>query len=170
MPYKADSVVASLLKRTQERAAPVSTHDAAIPKPLSNIVSKCMEPDVKLRYQSSAEILADLDAWQGGRAAATLNFPASSKPWGQTIPWHWIGAAVTVLVLALVGFLFRDKLFRATPARTGPVVSLAILPFRNASGDPALDWYSSSIAEMLTPMWASRPACVPFLPIGCTRS
>src|SRR5205823_3294970 len=31
MPYKADSVVASLLKRTQERAVPVSSHDAAIP-------------------------------------------------------------------------------------------------------------------------------------------
>ena len=32
MPYKADSVVASLLKRTQERAAPVSSHDATIPQ------------------------------------------------------------------------------------------------------------------------------------------
>ena len=32
MPYKADSVVASLLKRTQERAAPVSSHDASIPR------------------------------------------------------------------------------------------------------------------------------------------
>src|SRR5438477_10062801 len=84
MPYKADSVVASLLKRTQERAAPVSSHDAAIPRPLSNIVGKCLEPDVKLRYQSSAEILAALEAWQGGRAAATLHFPSSSKPWGQT--------------------------------------------------------------------------------------
>ena len=65
MPYKADSVVASLLKRTQERAAPVSSHDASIPKPLSNIVGKCMEPDVKLRYQSSAEILADLGRLAG---------------------------------------------------------------------------------------------------------
>ena len=91
MPYKADSVVASLLKRTQERAAPVSSHDASIPKPLSNIVGKCMEPDVKLRYQSSAEILADLDAWQGGHAAATLNFHTSVRPWGQKHPWHWIG-------------------------------------------------------------------------------
>jgi eukaryotic-like serine/threonine-protein kinase len=152
MPYKADSVVASLLKRTQERAAPVSSHDNTIPAALSNIVSKCMEPDVKLRYQSSAEILADLDAYQGGRAAATLNFPTSSKPWGQTIPWHWIGGAAAVLVLAITGFLYRDKLFNPTTARTpsGPVVSLAILPFRNASGDPGMDWYSSSIAEMLT--------------------
>jgi len=150
MPYKADSVVASLLKRTQERAAPVSSHDAAIPKPLSNIVSKCMEPDVTLRYQSSAEILADLDAWQGGRAAATLNFPVSSKPWGQTIPWHWIGGVVAALVLAIVGFVYRDKLFQPQAAHTGPAVSLAILPFRNASGDPALDWLGSYMADILT--------------------
>src|SRR5882724_6005163 len=151
MPYKADSVVASLLKRTQERAAPVSSHDAAIPKPLSNIVGKCMEPDLNLRYQSSAQILADLDAWQGGRAAATLNFPTSSKPWGQTVPWHWIGGAVAALVLVIIGFLYRDKLFNS-PARTpsGPVVSLAILPFRNASGDPSLDWLGPSVAEMLS--------------------
>ena len=32
MPYKADSAVASLLKRTQERAAPVSSHDGTIPR------------------------------------------------------------------------------------------------------------------------------------------
>ena len=98
MPYKADSVVASLLKRTQEKAAPVSSHDASIPGPLSNIVGKCMEPDVKLRYQSSAEILADLDAWQGGRAAATLHFPSGVRPWGQSrFPWHWIGSVRPLL-------------------------------------------------------------------------
>ena len=121
MPYKADSVVASLLKRTQERAAPVSSHDATIPKALSDIVGKCMDPDVKLRYESSAQIMADLEAWQGGRAAATLNFPASSKPWGQTIPWHWIGGVAAALVLAIVGFLYRDKLFKphAAPIRPG---------------------------------------------------
>ncbi len=120
MPYKADSVVASLLKRTQERAAPVSSHDASIPRPLSDIVSKCMDPDVKLRYESSSQIMADLEAWQGGRAAATLNFPSSSKPWGQTIPWHWIGGVAAVLALALVGFLMRVQLFRAAAPRPEP--------------------------------------------------
>ena len=150
MPYKADSVVASLLKRTQERAAPVSSHDASIPRPLSDIVGKCMDPDVKLRYESSSQIMADLEAWQGGRAAATLNFPSSGRPWGQTIPWHWIGGAATVLALVLTGFLMRETLFKPAPARSVPVVSLAILPFRNASGDPGLDWLGSSMAEMLS--------------------
>src|SRR5438552_9495399 len=41
MPYKAESVVASLLKRTQQRAEPVAKHDANIPQILSNIVGKC---------------------------------------------------------------------------------------------------------------------------------
>src|ERR1035437_1243171 len=152
MPYQADSALASLLKRTHERAAPVSKHSPDIPHALSDIVGKCLEPKLPDRYQHVGEILTDLEAWQGGRAAATLKFPSSSRPWGQTIPWHWIGGVAAVLVLAIVGFLFRDKLFRPTTARapSGPVVSLAILPFRNASGDPRLDWLGPSLADMLS--------------------
>ena len=90
MPFKAESAVASLLKRNQERAAPVSDHDGTVPSTLSNIVSKCLERDPNLRYQSATEFLRDLEAWQG-KGAATLRFPTSEKPWGQTIPWHWIG-------------------------------------------------------------------------------
>ena len=82
MPYAADSAIASLLKRTQERAAPVATLDASLPYVLSEVVGKCLEPDVNLRYQSAGEILADLEAWLGGRAAATLRFPGSHRPWG----------------------------------------------------------------------------------------
>ena len=152
MPYRADSALASLVKRTQERAVPVSEYSSSIPHALSDIVGKCLEPKLQDRYQHVGEILTDLEAWQGGRAAATLNFPSSSRPWGQTIPWHWIGGVAAVLVLAIVGFLLRDKLFLPTTARTPsrPVVSLAILPFRNASGDPGLDWLGPSLADMLS--------------------
>src|SRR5438445_4384912 len=100
MPYKSESVVASLLKRTQERAVPVLTHDPTIPTVISNVVSKCLEPDLNLRYQTSSEILADLGAWQGGRAAATLHFPTGTRPWSQTLPWHWVGSVPAVLVSA----------------------------------------------------------------------
>src|SRR5258705_12176707 len=75
MPYKADSVVASLLKRTQERAAPVSDHNAAIPRSLSSIVAKCLEPDPKLRYQNTADVVVDLENWEGKGAAGSLRFP-----------------------------------------------------------------------------------------------
>jgi eukaryotic-like serine/threonine-protein kinase len=151
MPFKAESAVASLIKRNQERASPVSDHDGTIPGALSNIVSKCLERDPNLRYQTATEFLRDLDAWQGKSAAATLRFPTSEKPWGQTVPWHWIGGIAAVLVLAIAGFLLRGKLSGPGPtAPTAPAVSLAILPFRNASGDPSFDWLGPSLADMLS--------------------
>ncbi|MGC2139125.1 MAG: protein kinase, partial [Candidatus Sulfotelmatobacter sp.] len=152
MPFKAESAVASLLKRNQEQAAPVSDHDQTIPRALSNIVAKCLERDPALRYQTATEFLQDLEIWQGKSAAATLRFPTSEKPWGQTIPWHWIGGTAAVLALAITGFLLRGELFKPgkKATATGPAVSLAILPFRNASGDPSFDWLGPSLAEMLS--------------------
>ena len=152
MPFAADSAIASLLKRTQERAVPVSDQDEAIPRSVSNIVSKCLERDVKLRYQTSAELLSDLEAWQGKRAGATLSFHAKVGPWGQGLPWPLIAAVATVILLASLGWLFRDKVLPVSKQHVsaGPQVSLAILPFRNASGDAALDWLGNSLAEMLS--------------------
>jgi tetratricopeptide (TPR) repeat protein len=51
-------------------------------------------------------------------------------------------------VLAITGYLLRDK-FASSNASAGPQVALAILPLRNASGDPSLDWMGKSLAEML---------------------
>ncbi len=153
-PFKAESALASLIKRTQERAIPVSDVDAQIPGTLSGIVSKCLERDLNQRYQSASAILADLNTWKDQRAAGTIHFDASVKPWGQTLPWPLITGIVTVLLLAITGYMLRDRLFRSTPSATSapaaPAVSLAILPFRNASGDQTLDWLGPSLADMLS--------------------
>ncbi|MGC1453117.1 MAG: protein kinase, partial [Candidatus Sulfotelmatobacter sp.] len=151
-PYTAESVVASLIKRTQERAIPVSDHDGTIPIPLSNIVSKSLERDPKSRYQSASELLRDLEEWQGKGAAATLRFQPAVEPWGRTTHWPLITGIATVVVLAIVGYVFRGPLFSPSPKKTvsGPALSLAILPFRNASGDPSVDWLGPSLADMLS--------------------
>jgi len=154
VPFAADSALASLIKRTQERATPLSDVDAQIPGALSGIVSKCLERDLDQRYQKVSELLADLNTWKDKRAAGTIKLEARVKPWGQTIPWPLITGILTALVLAIVGYLFRDRLFSPSSAKTSapatPAVSLAILPFRNASGDSALDWLGPSLADMLS--------------------
>src|SRR5579872_873028 len=149
MPFKAESALASLIKRTQERAVPVSDHDETIPGALTGIVSKCLETDPNLRYQSATEMLRDLDSWQGKRAAATLSFHPDVKPWGQTIPWPFLTGILTVLILAIVGYVFRAKLF-SSAAKAGPALSMAVMPFQNASGDQSWDWLGPSLADMLS--------------------
>ena len=60
LPFQADTMMATLLKRVQERAVPPNTLDAAIPQHLSDVVMKCLEGDRAKRYQTTGEILADL--------------------------------------------------------------------------------------------------------------
>src|SRR5215831_8428464 len=146
-PFHADSALASLIKRTQERAIPVSDYDSSIPGALSEVVSKCLERDPNQRYQTAAEVLRALDSWQGERAAATLGFHPNVKPWGQTVPWPLLMGILTVVLLATVGYIFRGKLF---PAEKPASVSLAVMPFQNASGDQSWDWLGPSLADMLS--------------------
>ena len=150
-PFVADSALASLIKRTRERAIPLSDQDHSIPAALSRIVSKCLEQNPSLRYQNVAQILEDLDHWQDGNAAASLTL-TDVRRWAPSA-WPWITLVTVVLLLAVAGFRYRDKLFtRAAPVQSvvKPVVSLAVMPFRNSSGDSSLDWLGSSMAEMLT--------------------
>jgi serine/threonine protein kinase/tetratricopeptide (TPR) repeat protein len=158
IPFRADSALASLIKRTQERVVPVSELDDTIPGPLSAIVSRCLERDLDVRYQNASELLADLDAWQGHRslsqAPVSVIIRAPSL-WARRKSWLLGGAGALVLLLAIGGYLvFRgsDKgghsasvLTPAASART-----LAVLPLHNASGDPKLDWLGAYVADTLS--------------------
>jgi tetratricopeptide (TPR) repeat protein/predicted Ser/Thr protein kinase len=150
MPFRADSALASLIKRTQERAVPISAHDSTLPVTLTSVVNKCLERDPALRYQTATEMLRDLDAWEGNRAGATLGFHANVKPWGQTIPWPLVMGLATVLLLGVVGYVFRGRLSSADKSTAAPALSLAVMPFQNASGDQSWDWLGPSLADMLS--------------------
>src|SRR6202034_805506 len=47
MPFRADSAIASLLRRTRESAAPCSSVDNTIPGALSAIIARCLECDLE---------------------------------------------------------------------------------------------------------------------------
>ena len=69
------------------------------------------------------------------------------------MPISAVLAAVAVLVLAAGGWLLRDKFFGPRSSTGGggasKPVSLAILPFRNASGDASIDWLGKIVADMV---------------------
>src|SRR5271154_6830158 len=158
-PFHADSALASLIKRTQERVVPVSELEKSVPPELSQIVSRCLERDVALRYQNASELLSDLELWSGtGRSGIIA---ARLKPG----PRRWadenkrllvcaVGLGV-LLIATLAYFLARPRSASVPEAKKqeAPAVrarSLAILPFRNSSGDAKDDWIGSSVADMLS--------------------
>ncbi len=155
-PFVAESALASLIKRTQEAAIPVLERNSEIPGMLGEIVDKCLERDLNARYQKIADIQADLINWKDstpeGKARRRVVARPRAQPKGLVSRGIWIAAAVVVVALGVGGYLLRERLLKRSGASApvAPAVSLAILPFRNASSDPSLDWLGSSVADMLT--------------------
>ncbi len=151
-PYKADSAIASLLKRTQQRAVPLSDVEATVPLPLSNVVGKCLERDRNARYQSAEELLQDLERLHAPNAAKTVARPVSLPKSASRLWRYGLAAVVLVLIIGAAATLFlrhRAPSRSQTQVATAPALSVAILPFHNVSGDGQVSWLSSSIAEML---------------------
>ena len=66
VPFKAETVLASMLLRTQGPPAPPVQLDPVIPQQLSDIVMKCLAADPSNRYQTAAELNKDLRDWEEG--------------------------------------------------------------------------------------------------------
>ena len=175
IPFRAESAIASLVKRTQERAVPLSDVDPTIPPTLSLIAAKCLERDPKARYNSVSELLDDLDIFEGkrsrssstGRAALGASVydagalgagsavtPVLGAGDGKRFPMKWVAIGVAGVVLAAgVGIAVKSKIGGAgggTQVSQAAALSLAIVPFYNASSDPSLNWLASSLSETLS--------------------
>src|SRR5437899_3993500 len=72
LPFKADTAMATMFKRMQERVVPLVQAAPGIPLFLSDIVSKCLEVDTQQRYQSAREIITDLEKWQSGLVKSAM--------------------------------------------------------------------------------------------------
>jgi serine/threonine protein kinase/Tfp pilus assembly protein PilF len=142
MPYQAESAIASLLKRTQQRAIPVSDIDKNLPGALSNIVSKCLERDPALRYQSASELLNDLRVWQG-KSGGSARVAASSIHMRMNrlreLPWSRIGpfAFLLVVMLAATAWYFSRRA-NTTVVGHSPV-SVLVADFQNNTSDSLFD-------------------------------
>jgi serine/threonine protein kinase/tetratricopeptide (TPR) repeat protein len=148
-PYEATTSIAALLKRTHERAVPPVKLDPAIPKFMNDIVVRCLEIDPQHRYASAQEILRDLEARHGPPKGVT-QFRMPRFRMVEEFPTKWIAPGLALTMLLTIGLVFRGRIFGPASKPAQPAISLAILPFRNASGDPKLDWLGTSLAEMLS--------------------
>jgi len=175
IPFRAESAIASLVKRTQERAVPLSDIDPTIPPALSLITAKCLERDPKARYNNVQDLLDDLDIFEGkrtrsssagrsvlgasvfGGAAIGTGVPSGSDSAAalpKRFPRKWVAIGVAGLVLAAgVGVVVKTRMGGGIVGGKTPqaaALSLAIVPFYNSSSDPSLNWLASSLSETLS--------------------
>ena len=121
LPFQFDTPDA-LLKRTREKAKPVHEIEPTVPRSLSKIVERCLEPLREFRYQTATEALTHLDAWLA---------PAWRKA------AKWIAAAAAVLLLAGTQIVVQ-RFAHKTPTQHAPV-SVLVADFKNETGESVFD-------------------------------
>src|SRR6266581_387121 len=133
-PFKADTTMATMFKRTQERAVPLAQAGSGVPVFLSDIVSKCLEIEREKRFASAREMAQQLEIWQGPPAgSSTVIVPASRT----AAYWRWASTALAVLLVAgVIGFRLKGP---PKPKAAHAPVSVLVADFTNHTGDPIFD-------------------------------
>ena len=140
-PGQTPAVIFDAILNTSQVAP--RTLNPQVPPMLEDIISRALEKDRARRYQTAADVRADLarlssDAGPGMKRLIGL----SARP----------GVAAAVAVGALLVSLGAIAALRwvPKPGGGGPIDSIAVLPFVNASGTPDADYLGEGIADTLT--------------------
>ena len=126
LPFKGEHEAAIIYSIINETPEPLTRYKANVPERLQRIVDKTLEKDRNIRYQSAAEVIADLKGLQKEAITAVIRKP-KKKLFPILIP------ASVVFILVLLFLILKPFKFEITPEK-GAVArenALAIMYFEN---------------------------------------
>jgi len=156
-PFSGTNIVTTLDAVLHQKPTPPSSLNAAIPPELENIIGRAMEKDKAKRYQSAAEMKADLQhlkkETESGltRTSAKLKQPlrVASNTFqrsGRLQTYLLLGMAGLLLaVLGAVGAWWLKH--RKAPASLAATNTIAVLPLQNMTNDSGMDYLRFALAD-----------------------
>jgi len=168
LPFKGDTSAAVFDCILHKAPTALVRLNSEIPLELERIISKALEKDLDVRYQSAAEMRADLkrlkrDTESGRVSGATPEAPGISL----RKQMYWLAAAFVMVSLVVFG---GWSLYRRTEPSTvsAAQTAVAVLPFQNLTGDAALDYLPIALSDQVATVLSYAPSLA-VRPFSSTR-
>jgi eukaryotic-like serine/threonine-protein kinase len=169
-PFEGENAMDVMGAVLHKEPIPINQLVPTLPQEIERIVNKTLRKDREQRYQTAKDLLIDLkDAnqeldFQNKKErttapqipAATPVRPSDTKPptssaefITQEVKKHKLGLVLgSLILLGLIAVGAWAFVFR-TSTKTGPIDSIAVLPFQNKSSDTDTEYLSDGLAESL---------------------
>ena len=156
VPFEGDTPFTIGVKHKSEAPRDPLELNPAIPADLGRLVLRCLEKDREKRFQSAGELIAELgrieQALPTTERIVPKHRPHTSKQVTVTFDAKKLAvpAAAGVLVIAAALFLWLVVLKKhiVLPA-AGAKPTLAVLYFKNSTGDASLDVWRQALPELI---------------------
>jgi tetratricopeptide (TPR) repeat protein len=155
VPFEGDTPFTVGVKQKSEIPKAPKEFNAQVPDDLNRAILKCLEKEKGRRYQSSGELHSELSRIEEGMPTAARMIPKkkafTSKEITLTVGVKkLVVPAITLLALTAVAVV----LWRVIPKRRAAPVptdkpSVAIMYFKNNTGDAGLDHWRTMLANLL---------------------
>ncbi len=134
--------------------APAVRLNTNLPPKLEEIIDKALDKDRDLRYQSAAELRADLKRMQratDSTRSAAVNFDTETPtPSRAKRGLAFAGAALLAFLLVFAGITWYGKHSPAPAGAATTKPSVAVLPLQNLSAEPDSAYFSDGMTDEIT--------------------
>ena len=149
VPFEGDTPFTIGVKHKSEIPRDPREINSQILQDLGRLVLKCLEKDRGKRYQTAEELHADLDKVEQGlpttERVVSKRKPFTSREITVRLPSKKIWIPAAAVMLAFVTFL----IWQFIPEKEGARRTLAVIGFKNQSGDAGLDYLREAIPHLL---------------------
>jgi eukaryotic-like serine/threonine-protein kinase len=152
LPFRGESTGVIFDGIMNRAPAPALRLNPALPAEFERVLEKSLEKDREMRYQSAAELRADLKRIQ---RASESGRTASAEAQVQGRPRSkrglvFAGVAALVLLVAIGAIAWYEKHSPAQSAAVAAKPSVAVLPLQNLSAEPDSAYFSEGMTDEIT--------------------